>query len=58
VILHLDGQPPVAGVEARTLGHGPALQDASLLEAKVVVELPRVVFVKDVPERRRVTAGA
>jgi hypothetical protein len=28
-----------------------------MLEAKVVVELPGVVFVKDVPQRRRVTAG-
>jgi hypothetical protein len=28
-----------------------------MLEAKVVMELPRVVFVKDVPQGRRVTAG-
>src|SRR5688572_19308293 len=38
VVLDLDGEALVGGVEARTLGHGPALEHAVELEAKVVVQ--------------------
>ena len=44
VILGLDGQPPVCGIERRSLGHRPGRQHALHLEPEVVVQPPGVVF--------------
>jgi hypothetical protein len=38
VVLHLDGQAAGLGVERRTLGDGPAEEDAVVLQSKVVME--------------------
>src|SRR5262249_49813154 len=44
VVLHLDRHATLRGVEARPLGHGPALQHAIELEPEVVVHAPRGVL--------------
>ncbi len=57
VVLDLDGEPLVGGVERRPLGHRPALEHAVVLEAEVVVEAPRGVLLDDeAPRRRRLLA--
>src|SRR5262249_26031485 len=47
VVLDVDGEALLAGVEARPLGHRPALQDPVELEAEVVVEAAGVVLLDD-----------
>ena len=47
VVLDVDGQPLLAGVEARPLGHGPAPQHALHLQPEVVVQAGRGVFLDD-----------
>src|SRR5262249_3245452 len=44
VVLGLHCQALLAGIEARTLGHRPALQDAVELEAEVVRQAPGPVL--------------
>jgi hypothetical protein len=43
MVLDLDGQALVFGIEARSLRHGPALEHSVELEAKVVVQAARRV---------------
>src|SRR5262249_11000334 len=38
MILDLDGKPLVCGIARGTLGHGPRLEDAVVLEAQVIVQ--------------------
>ena len=47
VILHLDGEPLLAGNEARPAGHRPALHHPVELEAEIVVQASRRVFLND-----------
>ncbi len=53
VVLDLDSEPLLTGVEARTLRHRPALQYAVELETKVEMQPARVVLLDDESERRR-----
>ncbi len=41
MILHLDGQPLVARIERRTLGHRPGLEDAVEFEPEIVMQSRR-----------------
>ncbi len=52
VVLGLDSEALVGGVEARPARHRPRLQDAVVLEAEIVVEAPRVVLLDHERGRR------
>ena len=65
VVLDLHREALVRRVEARPLGHGPALQDAVELQAEVVVQAAGGVLLDDeatsrcaVPARREVRPGS
>ena len=47
MVLDLDGEPLLAGVEARSLRHRPALQDAVELETEIEVQPARLVLLDD-----------
>jgi hypothetical protein len=49
MVLDLDGQALVFGIEARSLRHGPALEHSVELEAKVVVQAARRVALNGEP---------
>ena len=51
VVLDVDGQVLLAGLERDALGHGPARERATALEPEVVVE-PRGVVALDDEDRR------
>jgi hypothetical protein len=44
MVLDHDGQAFVPGIHRRALGHGPALQDAGVLQAEVVVKAAGLVL--------------
>ena len=48
MVLGLNREPAILGVHAWLLRHGPALENAAVLEPKVVVQAPRVVLLHDV----------
>src|SRR3954470_22134166 len=52
VILGMDREPPLAGLERRTLRHGPRCEDATHLEAHVPMQPRRVMAMDDVSARR------
>src|SRR5262245_40794264 len=47
MIFHLDGQPLLAGYEARTAGHRPALHHTVELEPQIVMQAARSVLLDD-----------
>ncbi len=47
VVLGHDGEPLLCRVEARALGHGPALQHAVMLEPEIEMGAPRRVLLDD-----------
>ena len=47
MVLDMDGQPLLPRIEARSLRHRPALQDAVELEAKIIVQPPRRMLLDD-----------
>src|SRR5439155_25609086 len=47
VLLHVDGEVLLAGLERNAFRHGPARKLAATLEPEVVVETPRVVTLHD-----------
>src|SRR5690606_3659160 len=51
MVLGLHREAALARIEARSLGHRPALQDAVQLEAKVIVQPPRRMALHRVAER-------
>ena len=51
MILDLHRQPTLAGVEGRALGHRPGSKHAGELEAEVIVQPPRGVFLHDEAQR-------
>src|SRR6516225_7808498 len=53
VVLDLDGEPLLAGIEARAFWHRPALQHTIELETKIEMQASRLVFLNDKSERRR-----
>src|SRR5258705_377666 len=58
MILDVHGEPPHLGVEARTLRHRPALEDAVHLEAEVVVETGGGVLLHDEDGAANVLLGS
>src|SRR5262252_7692145 len=59
MILHLHGEALVGGIEARPLGHGPALEGALQLQAEIVVETAgRVLLDHEGQIRRAASARA
>ena len=53
VILDVDRERPLAGLERHALWHGPARERAFALEPEVVMEPPRVVALNDEDRRFR-----
>ena len=53
VILDVDGEPLVVGIEARAARDGPALHDAVEFQPQVVVQPGRVMLLDDIAVRRR-----
>ena len=47
VVFHLHGQALVLGIERRSLGHSPGLEDAVEFEAQVIMEPRGVMFLDD-----------
>ena len=58
VVFHMHRHALVGGVEARPLGHGPALQRAVELEAEVVVQAARMVLLHDEVQCAALLGGA
>jgi hypothetical protein len=47
MVFNLNGKALVGGIHGRPLGDGPRLEDASVFQAKVPVEMGGVVFVDE-----------